>query len=173
MAEFKIIESTLLSIGDFLTRQLKDELKRQGHELTGKLIDSVNSKVKRFVDKIELRGSMFFYGRFMEEGVKPEQIKSPFAPARIEGLTKWVQIKFAVDAKKAKGIAFAIATIHKKVGMPSRNKKFAPEKTSFLTKTLDKNEDRITRSIEDGTTQQLDILLTNVIRDTQKLFKLA
>ena len=173
MAEFKIIESTLLSIGDFLTRELRKELIAQGHKLTGALVDSVDSEVKKAVDKIELRGTMFFYGRFMEEGVKPEQIKSPFAPQRIEGLAKWVQIKFAVDAKKAKGIAFAIATIHKKVGMPSRNKKFAPEKTSFLTKTLDKNEDRINRTIEDGTLQQLDVLLTNVIRDTQKLFKLA
>lgn len=173
MAEFKIIESTLLSIGDFLTRELQRELIKQGHKLTGALVDSVDSEVKKAVDKIELRGTMFFYGRFVEEGVLPEQIKSPFAPQRIEGLTKWVQIKFAVDAKKAKGIAFAIATIHKKVGMPSRNKRFAPEKTSFLTNTLDRNEDRINRTIEDGTLQQLDVLLTNVIRNTQKLFKLA
>lgn len=178
MAEFKIIEATLVSIGDFLRRELIKELISQGHKLTGALIDSIENKIKRAVDRIELEGRMNFYGRFVDTGVRAGRI--PFSGTGgggkskyITGLINWVKIKFAVDAKKAKGIAFAIAHTHRKVGMPSSKGRFAPEKTSFLTKTLDQNETKITRDIEDATTQQLDVLLTNMIRGSQKLFKLA
>lgn len=178
MAEFKIIESALASIGDFLRREFISELISQGHKLTGALIDSIENEVKRLVDRIELEGRMNFYGRFIDTGVGAGNI--PFSGTGgggkskyITGLINWVKIKFAVDAKKAKGIAFAIAHTHRKVGMPSSSGRFAPEKTSFLTKTLDQNEDRINRTIEDATTQQLEVLLTNVIRGSQKHFKLA
>ena len=164
------IKDALVSIGDYLRREIIAELIAQGHNLTGKLKDSIDEEIKQTVDKIELVGSMELYGRFLDEGVMPDQIKSPFAPARILGLTNWVKIKFAVDAKKAKGIAFAIATVHKRVGMPSRRGKFAPDKTEFFTKVFKKNESRITVDLEKAGGEHLNLLLTNLIRDTQRQF---
>lgn len=178
MAELKIIESTLESIGDFLKRELITELISQGHKLTGTLIDSIEHKVKISVRQIELEGRMIFYGRFVDTGIKATNI--PFSGTGgggksqyITALINWVKLKFSVDAVKAKGIAFAIAHTHAKVGMPSSKGGFAPEKTSFLTKTLQINESRIVRDIENATEQQLDVLFTNVIRRSQTLFRLA
>lgn len=93
------------------------EWDKQGHDMTGAfkqsmyydVIEESNSFKIRIIDGTE-RG----YGRILDLGVKADQIKSPFAPPRIEGLTNFVKQRgIASDDKQARSIAYAIAYTHK------------------------------------------------------------
>jgi hypothetical protein len=100
---------------------IRDEWDKQGHDLTGTFKESMryevkeeaNSTVIRFIDGTE-RG----YGIYLNIGVKPEEIRYPYAPARIKGLTNYAELRMGLEGKEAVSVAYAIATKHAKEGLP-------------------------------------------------------
>jgi hypothetical protein len=85
-----------------------------GHSLTGKFAKSVHTITKGFT--IELWAEE--YGIYLSQGVKPSEIKNPYARPRIEGLMRYGQLRKGLSGKEARSFAFAVATKHKKKGMP-------------------------------------------------------
>ena len=149
-----------------------DELVRQGHRLTGNLINSVESRLVEVLGSLGVEGLVLTYGRFIEEGVSKDKIPYSGRSGRggkskyITGLINWVKIKFSLDARRAKGVAFAIATNHLKTGMPSRGEAF----TGFVTKALNNKVEQITRTLFEANGGQLGFLVDNMITRQQKNF---
>ena len=121
------------SLGDilfnFIFKLLADELIRQGHKLTGALIESFEGKVRETTDKTSLDFLMLIYGRSLNDGIPPERIPYTIGGAPrggkskyIEGLIDFALKRFTLDKKRATSIAFAIARKQKEKGYPLTGK---------------------------------------------------
>ena len=114
---------------EFIFKQLTDELIRQGHKLTGALIESFEGKVRETTDKTSLDFLMLIYGRSLNDGIPPERIPYTIGGAPrggkskyIEGLIDFALKRFTLDKKRATSIAFAIARKQKEKGYPLTGK---------------------------------------------------
>lgn len=148
-------------IGRLLTKSLKSYLVIQGHQLTGKLADSIEYKVVIQGDSLKVRFYMEKYGIFVNEGVAASRI--PFSPNNpqgktsqyIQGLAYYAKKRFgAVSEKEALSIAFAIAHNHKKYGMPTpASYKFSNNgfRTEFMENAIKYWEPDILEAISDFT----------------------
>lgn len=158
-------------LGLELEEALGSELIRQGHRLTGALIQSISVKIFERFDSLGLEGIFNDYGIFLDTGVSKDKIPFSGATGRggkslyITGLINWVRLKFKVNAKKAKGIAFAIAHTHKKKGMPAGGDKFK----GWMTKTLNAKERRISDLIGAAAEQDIVIVINNIVTGAQKI----
>ena len=138
-----------------------DELVRQGHRLTGELINSVESRLVEVLGSLGVEGRLLTYGQFVETGVSKDKIPYSGRSGKggkskyITGVINWAQIKFSLDA-----------TNHLKTGMPSRGKAF----TGFVTKALDNKVDEITKLLFEANGEQLSFLVDNMITRQQKNF---
>ena len=109
---------SLRAIGEVFAQAFGVELIKQGREpRAGGLIKSMKVKTEA-PSNVSVEGN--HYWTFLDKGVKASQIKSPFAPARIQGLIEWLGRKGVAGSNKViRGIAYAIAYTHGKVGMPT------------------------------------------------------
>ena len=121
-----------------LKELIADEWIKQGHDLTGAFEAAIQSRrtdsngdiVIEILDTTE-RG----YGKILDDGVRAEQIRHPYAPARIKGLTNYAQLRLGLSGKQAISAAYAIATKHKQEGMPlpsSRRFSVTGKRTQFV-----------------------------------------
>jgi hypothetical protein len=106
-------------------------------------------------EKSSVSGIGELYGIFLNLGVKAEQIKHPFARARIAGLTRFAQIRMGVDEKAATGIAYAIATTHAREGMPTQG--------SYKYSKNGKRTDMIDDAIEEAEPEIIGILFNEFV----------
>lgn len=113
----------------FISAMLTDELIRQGHKLTGALINSLDSKIRDVKTKTSIDFLMLVYGRALNDGIPPERIPYTIGGAPRGGKSKYIQglinfalKKFTLDKKKATSIAFAIARKQKEKGYPLTGK---------------------------------------------------
>jgi hypothetical protein len=128
----------------FISKQLADELIRQGHKLTGALINSFDTKIKKTVDKTTIDFIMLIYGRALNDGIPPERIPYTVGGQPRGGKSKYIQglidfalKKFTLDKKRATSIAFAIARKQKEKGYPLTGK------IRFIDNVLDADMDEI------------------------------
>lgn len=152
-------------ISDFVIIQLALELSRQGHNLTGELIKSFETKIREQGDTITIDFLMLQYGRSLNDGIKPSRIPfTPVPPYRggtskyIEGLIRFAELKFNVDKKEATSIAFAIANKQKRFGYPLTGK------THFIDISMEANDDNIVKLIQDYFEETLNLLITKFIQ---------
>lgn len=159
----------LKKIGEKITVELINILAEQGHTLTGALEESIINEISDISNGITLTSKLNYYGRFIETGVPKERI--PFYPGSgnktskyIIGLINFAQIKFGLDAKKAKGVAFAIAYKQKfETGMPTRGVNF----TQFIQNTLEKKKESITEQLNAAGVETVRVALKNMITNVQ------
>ena len=109
------LQAAYRKVGEAINAELVNQLDEQGHRMTGKLQETLEV----LTDDKGVSGVGELYGIFVNLGVKAEQIKYPYARARIEGLTRFAQFRMGVDEKTGRSIAFAIATKHAREGMPT------------------------------------------------------
>lgn len=140
-------------VSDIAALSLKAELIKQGHVLTGKLLNSIHSVINETNDVITAVLELEEYGFIVNSGVTAAKI--PFTPGGrsggrtskyIEGLIKFFQLKKGLSLKNAKSAAFATANVHKREGMPSRNSySFSNngKRTGFIEDGLKKIESSI------------------------------
>jgi len=100
-------------VSDFVIIQLSFELSRQGHNLTGALIESFETTIREQGDVITIDFLMLKYGRSLNDGIRPEKIPfTPVPPYRggtskyIEGLIKFAQFFFLFAASTNLHILF-------------------------------------------------------------------
>ena len=100
------IEQELKQFAEYVVKESRANLKRQGKDSTGKLSKSIDSNVDVFKNSFSLSFLMEDYGTFQDKGVKGKSSssKAPNSPFRFgsgtgrkggltEGINKWVQRK--------------------------------------------------------------------------------
>jgi hypothetical protein len=136
-----------------------NEWKAQGHNLTGAAIKNMETVIRMETDKIIIEGFVPEYMAINNKGVLATKI--PYYPGSgrkeseyIKGLMKYAKQRFGASDKEAKSIAFAIASKHKKEGMPtikSQKHSKTGKRTGFIEQALEKKEaemaDLINRAI--------------------------
>ena len=142
-------------IGDEIIKYIGDEWQAQGHDLTGKFKDSLKYKINRGEDFVELDVIGEHYGGIINEGVTADQIKYPFAKARILGLTNYAKLRMGASDKDAVSIAFAIATKHAREGMPLPSSR-RYSKTGERTKFIEAAEKKFKQIIEDNVNNNMN-----------------
>lgn len=138
--------SKLNTLGDLIVDALIDEFVKQGHNNTGKFVDSIAYAVKNLGDILSLDIYFAKYGAILDKGVKADRI--PFGNTGgggkskyIQALSLWVRQRgFVTSQKQALSMAFAIAKKHKKEGMPTKNSyqySLNGRRTDFFTYTIE------------------------------------
>jgi len=125
-------EETFLSAlqkgAEIINSNIKDQIVKQGHHLTGALEDSLTNKdATSDPNNVILEGLALYYSVFVDKGVPADRI--PFSgshgsggtSAYIQGLKRFAMLRFNVDETEGLKIAFMIANKHKKEGMPTAN----------------------------------------------------
>lgn len=155
------IQASLLYIFEYLKFQMIEELQRQGHNVTGKLIESIDKEINFGTDYVQLDGSFIYYGKFVDTGRRAGGKKVPIA-----ALEDWIRAKgFERDAKKVKGMAFAIQTNIWKKGI-STSQSWAGERTKdWMTKTLNTNDEFITTELNKSIGVAFDLAIDNLLQE--------
>jgi len=123
-----------------VVREVAQSWAKNGHKLTNALVDNLKVDISNKVSSILIEGYMFSYGSAMDSGVPASNI--PFQRGSgagnslyIAGLEKYVNMRMGISGKSALSVAFAIATKHKKLGMPIRTR---GRGTGWISKAMDK-----------------------------------
>ncbi len=119
------MDRLILQLSALLITRFKEELRGQGHSLTGKLEESIQAATYQLADRFILSFSAENYGGYLNEGVPAERI--PFGRRKtgartslfIQALIVYVQRRMNLVGKEAVGVAFAIAHVQKEKGMPT------------------------------------------------------
>jgi hypothetical protein len=137
-----------------------NEWRAQGHELSGSAVKQMETVVREEIASIVIEGYVPDYMAINNSGVKANRI--PYGPNSgnktskyISGLIDYVKRRMGKSDKEAKGIAFAIASKHKREGMPTKGSvRFSTtgKRTGFIEQALDKNSPKFIELIENAIT---------------------
>lgn len=107
-----------------LKKAIIKEFTNQGHSLTGAFEESIDITDEKEPTTLTIKAEVNDYGKYLDRGVKSSNI--PYSrgsgagkSAYIDALTRYAMVRMGLSGKQAKSAAFAIATNHKKHGMPS------------------------------------------------------
>lgn len=152
-----MLEQALQEILKIVKKEFNRQLQLQGHNLTGKLAQSVEQKITTTFDGFIIDFEALAYGNIINRGVPANRI--PFSPGSgkktskyIDGLKKFAKLRFGAGDKEAQSIAFAIAYTQKKQGLPTKGSfQFSKngKRTGFIDDTLESVEPLIEKIIED------------------------
>jgi len=164
-----ILEEKLHYVFDYLKAEMIEQLLLQGHRLTGTLEQSITHEIIQTVDVIDMEASFVFYGRFVDTGRRSGGKKVP-----IDALERWIRLKgFESDAKKIRGMAFAIQTTIFKKGI-SQPATWKGESTKdWMSKTLEINEERIASDIQFAVEEQMEIIVFNIVQEVNTKLRAA
>ena len=137
-----------------------NEWRAQGHELSGSAVRQMETVIREEIATIVIEGYVPDYMAINNSGVTAARI--PYTPNSgrppskyISGLIDYVQRRMGKSEKEAKSIAFAIASKHKKEGMPTKTSaRFSKtgKRTGFIEQALDKNSAKFIELIENAIT---------------------
>jgi len=141
------IHTAYKAVGELINSKLVEQLAEQGHRMTGAL----ESSLEVITDNNGVSGVGEKYGIFVNLGVKAEQMKHPFARARVAGLTRFAKFRMGANDKDAESIAKAIIGAWiRDGGMPTQN--------SYQYSNNGKRTDSIDDAIELSEPEIIDIL---------------
>ena len=158
----------LEELNKVLVTSIRVNLRKKGHNVTGRLSQSIESKVSALGQGVIFRISGENYGIFQEEGTRRGgRLRN------IAALTKWVQQKgLASEFKKAQGIAFAIAKTHQKIGMHTVNGKIDLSKRGFISETIEEKDTLIQNILFRTFETNFDLLVTNFSQEVQRTIEI-
>jgi hypothetical protein len=144
-----------------------NEWRLQGHELTGSAVKQMETMVRMEINTLIIEGFVPNYMAINNSGVTAARI--PYTPNSgrppskyISGLIDYVQRRMGKSEKEAKSIAFAIASKHKKEGMPTKTSaRFSKtgKRTGFIEQALDKNSAKFVELIEVSVAATVEVLV--------------
>jgi hypothetical protein len=154
-------------IKNLISGELRSSWEAQGHNMTGAIIDKLEWVAKEQADNLRIELYARKYGAIIDRGTPASRI--PYSgkgiPGRaktslyIEGLRRYAEKRMGATGKEALGIAFAIANVQKKEGMPTRN--------SYGFSKTGERLNWATNVIDDS-----DIIVTELNRIFTKIFKI-
>lgn len=146
-----------------------NEWKAQGHNLSGKAISEIETVTKFQINELRITGLVLDYMAINNSGVLATKI--PYYPGSgrkeseyIKGLMKYAKQRFGASDKESKSIAFAIASKHKKEGMPtikSQKHSSTGKRTGFLETALVKIEPDLLKLIERSIIYSIELTIMN------------
>ena len=153
------IELGLTMIADYLKPLLVAELETQGHQATGDLIESIDHTIRKEVGAIILEGKFLDYGSYVERGRRAKAKRVP-----LDALIEWIKQKgFESDAKKVRGLAFAIQKKIFDVGISTPDSWKGETTKNWLSKTLNSQKQKITNDIKELITKEMMLIITNMV----------
>jgi len=179
MSEFiSILKLTVDELLENVVNESKNNLQRQGHRLSGSLINSVQKTVT--VENNRIKGVIEFleYGVYQDSGIKKENI--PFTSRKrgqgkggtsdyIEGLKDFaIKRGMAADDKEALSIAFAIAKKHKQYGMHTTNGKPDKTKQGWFSSAVDKFQPEIDKAINQAIGEALNVIVQQAVNEANR-----
>lgn len=134
------------------------EWKAQGHNLTGKAIREMETRIVEKGNITVIEGYVIDYMATINAGVTASRIpytrgSGARSSQYIKGLTDYVKRRMGKSDKEAQRIAFAIASRHKKEGMPTKaSRRFSKtgKRTGFIEQALEDVEPQLLELIERG-----------------------
>jgi len=145
-------------IGDLAMTVVANEWKAQGHNMTGAAIRNMETVTRVEVNRLIIEGLVPFYMAINNQGVPPEKI--PYYPGSgnktskyIDALISYAKVRMNKSDKDAKSVAFAIASVQKKEGMPTKaSVKYSKtgRRTGFIETALDANSQKFIELIENA-----------------------
>lgn len=148
------------------------EWKRQGHHLTGKAVQELETRIMEQGDTVKIDGYVLDYMATLNTGVPASRIPySPGSGARssqyIAGLVDYVQKRMGKSGREAQSIAFAIASRQKREGMPTKNSaKFSStgKRTGFIEIALDGLEPKLAELVERGLAEAFELTIESFFK---------
>lgn len=132
---------------------VKQELRDQGHYLTGALERSLAAKVKSEV----MEGEALDYLKKLDEGVPGSQIKVD--SKALAEMTRYVELRMGYKGSKAMQVAYRILQTQQREGMPTANS-YAYSKNGERKKGLQigfaEAEPRLDKHMSDGLDALID-----------------
>tara|TARA_R100001015_G_C4603974_1_gene158947 strand:- start:671 stop:1159 length:489 start_codon:yes stop_codon:yes gene_type:complete len=155
-------------VGKLIIASLQKELIEQGHEATGKLINSFEQRVIEVPNSIVIEILMDEYGIYVNEGRKTGGKKVP-----INVLVDWIERKAIVNGdKEVKSLAFAIQqTIHKE-GIPTKGSfKFSKNgrRKGFIDFVINNELDEVYNELEQQVFKGYDDAIATMVKDFNKV----
>lgn len=147
---------------------LAESFRKEGHHMTGKLIDDIHSEVDLIQGGFIINYIAKKYAAYLNFGVKASRI--PYSEGSgashslyIEGLIKYVRLRMGIgDPRMQKSIAFAIARTQKRKGMPIRTE---GKGTQWIDKTKEGVERRLTPLFSDLAEEYIAKTIRNIPRE--------
>lgn len=162
------IEAKLPAILRLVTKEIERRLIRQGHVLTGKLLRSMEIRVRRTADGIEGEIWIEEYGNILEVGVPASRV--PYTPGRRsgKGSSKFIEALIGyfrtrgLPESEAKGAAFATAAKQAREGMPTRaSARFSSDegraRTGFMARASEATAENVEEAILSAAADDLQL----------------
>ncbi len=147
---------TSKKLGKKLIADLQQELRDQGHYLTGALENSMKHFQSENGNKVDSEVIALDYLQRLDEGVPGYQIDE----SDIAGLTRYAQLRFGKTGKAAVKAAIAIARKHRQEGMPTKTgERLDAIEISYDTKEND-------QLVEDGLKQEIEDYIDKTFKET-------
>lgn len=166
-----ITAKTANRIGDYLKARLAQEFRDQGHNLSGELIASLESRVETTGATVLIEMYANDYGGILNTGVSPARIPyTPGGPKRggtsqyIQGLIRYAERRMNLQGKEAIGAAFAIARKQKREGMPTRGSYSYSKngrRLGWVDVVLEETEKGLNDFVSDWVAEEITLLIHN------------
>lgn len=128
-----------------IIERIRSEWQAQGHTLTG----AAERSLRYEADKTHITIFGVHYMGYIETGVKPADIRYPYAKKRLAGLTLYGMLRLGLPERLAKRFAGAVATLHKRFGAPlPTTVKFSKtgKRTGYIASSIDDIKRIVTES---------------------------
>jgi len=164
--------SLIQQIANLAIQAVAIQWKAQGHNLTGNAIQQLETRVIEAGNSTIIEGYVVDYMANINAGVTAANIPySPGSGARsskyIAGLIDYVKKRMGKSDREAKSIAFAIASRHKREGMPTKaSARFSStgKRTGFIEAALEGVEPELAQLIERGVEESINFVLESFFK---------
>jgi len=144
-----------------------ENLNSQGHNVTGDLIRSLESKVYNQANDYIGEISGLKYGLAQETGFKPNSNRGGSSFLWVANLMKWLTDKGLVkDITKAHGVAFVVMRSQINKGMHTRNGNFAPQYQNWLSNSITETQSEVDKIIEDAMDESMQKFIDSFINES-------
>lgn len=165
-------KQTLEQIASLAIQAVAIEWKAQGHNLTGKAIQELETRIVEKADSTIIEGYVIDYMATINEGVPASRIpytrgSGARSSQYIRGLTDYVKRRMGKSDREAQKIAFAIASRHKREGMPTRaSRRFSKtgKRTGFIEQALTDIEPELAQLIEQGVEKSINFVIDSFFK---------
>lgn len=150
-------QKTIQTLDKSLERDLKKELRDQGHYLTGHLERSMQPKIVETTTGVLLEVLAEDYIDDLETGVPSSKIK--LDASYIHELATYSRLRFGVSQERAIQIGYAIAKKHKREGNPTfASYQFSNtgERKHAIEISYNQHEQLYEQQIESGLSREID-----------------
>ena len=167
------MDRIIQQIADLALQAVAIAWRAQGHELTGNAVRQLETRILKTAQGYQIDGYVTDYMASLNTGVPAQRIPySPGSGARsskyIQGLIDYAKRRMGASDKEAQKIAFAIASKHKREGMPTRaSARFSStgRRTQFIQEALEGKEAEFAELIERAIEESFEVLFFSPLQN--------